>query len=75
MSTELESRISGDACDLLACFSSGLADAVRGIAEDIAKERALGTQGPIQIEAGDVRKAGEFVLEYLRRAIQKGVVS
>lgn len=59
--------VSGEAVDLLGCFSAEMDSVVLNIAKNIAKNRASEMPGsPIEVEAGDVRTAAEAVLSYIR---------
>jgi len=69
---QLESRISAEASDLLDCFSEELAEVVRDIAEDFARERVKGTNQPVEIRSGDIQRAGKTVLDHLRKAVDRG---
>lgn len=63
-----ESRISSEACDLLDCFSEALSETVRDIAEEFARERGKGTNKPAEICCADIERAGNLLLNHLRKA-------
>ena len=75
--TQSNATLSSEAYDLLDCFVMGLDSVVYEIAEDLAKHRRQDEKGgladsslPIQIEAQDVRKAADFVVEQLKQLIK-----
>jgi len=74
MTFQLESRISYEAGELLDCFSGGIAEVVRDLAEAFARERLASPDDPIEIDEQDVRKAGEILIRSIRDATARGRV-
>jgi hypothetical protein len=68
---------SSHALDLLDCFEGGFGDVVVAIAEHFARQR-LGEDAstqPIEVEAQDVRRAGQMVAVALRSMAATGQMS
>ncbi len=66
--------VSGDAVDLLGCFSAEMDSVVLNIAKSIARDRkgAMPEGAPIEVEACDVKTAADAVLSYLKVQIAEG---
>ena len=74
MQPNSQSSISGEAMDVMNCFTSGLDDVVYELAEKIAQRRSP-SNAAIQIDVEDVKEAARLLFQGLRDASEHGQVA